>query len=368
MIVADSSGELRKEFAANSSFTYPIGDTTETDEYSPVTLTFSNGSFQNGNYAGVNVKNRKYSNDSITGSYLTRYWNITSSGISAFTCNATFKYLDSDIVGNESSIYCVKVNPAPWISYNVANTVTNELTANNLSSFSTFTGAKGGGDFNFTAFLEGPYNSGQMNTTLNSNGLLPLSQPYNNPPWNYTGGESVGSIPAGMVDWVLIELRQADQPANATAATIIKKRAAFLKNNGSIVETDGTSPVRFYNTIISQNLYPVIYHRSHMPIMSNNAVTMINGIYTYDYSSSASQIYPGSGTGCKQLGSLYGMIGGDANNDGSVYANDYTSYWVPYFGTINTYQRGDFNMDGNVYTNDYTSFWVPNFGKTNPLP
>jgi hypothetical protein len=105
-----------------------------------------------------------------------------------------------------------------------------------------------------------------------------------------------------------------------------------------------------------------------MPIMSNNAVTMINGIYTYDYSSSASQIYPGSGTGCKQLGSLYGMIGGDANNDGSVYANDYTSYWVPYFGTINTYQRGDFNMDGNVYTNDYTSFWVPNFGKTNPLP
>ena len=59
------------------------------------------------------------------------------------------------------------------------------------------------------AFLEGPYSGIQMNSNLNSSGYIPLSQPFNQLPWNFTGTESVTSIPnADIVDWVLIELRE----------------------------------------------------------------------------------------------------------------------------------------------------------------
>ena len=60
-----------------------------------------------------------------------------------------------------------------------------------------------------TIYLEGPYNAGQMNTTINSS--LPKTQPYNTSPWNYGGQESVNSIPQNVIDWVLVELRSDTQ-------------------------------------------------------------------------------------------------------------------------------------------------------------
>jgi len=83
---------------------------------------------------------------------------------------------------------------------------------------------------NVKAFLEGPYQGGSMNTALRDNGRLPLAQPYNTSPWNYNGSEAVGSIPTGVVDWVLVGLR-----SNATGVEFAR-RAAFVKSDGSIVE------------------------------------------------------------------------------------------------------------------------------------
>ena len=57
-------------------------------------------------------------------------------------------------------------------------------------------------------FLEGPYNNNAMLTTLRDSGFIPLSQPYNTPPWNYSGLEKVKEIPIDVVDWILIELRK----------------------------------------------------------------------------------------------------------------------------------------------------------------
>ncbi len=367
MIVATGTGELRKEFSGTGSFTFPVGDNTSTAEYSPVTLNFASGSFGSGNYAGVKLADAKYSHDSIQGSYLTRNWTVTQNAISGFSCSATFKYLDSDITGTESAIYCVKVSPDPWITYSAANTGTNELSATGLSSFSTFTGAKPAHDVDLTAFLEGPFSSGVMTTTLQSSGLIPITQPFNTAPWNYAGAESVVSVPAGVVDWVLLELRQADQPANATSATIIKKRAAFLKSDGSIVELDGTSPVRFYNATITQNLYPVVRHRNHLSIMANNAVTKSSGIYTYDFSTALSQAYGGA-LGYKQIASspdVFGMVTGDINQDGSVYTTDF-DLWAASAGSANVYNSSDLNLDGNVYTSDYDK-WATNSGTSHPL-
>jgi hypothetical protein len=50
---------------------------------------------------------------------------------------------------------------------------------------------QGGLIFDISVILEAAYNGTDMSTTLNDNGIIPLSQPYNVTPWNYNGTESV---------------------------------------------------------------------------------------------------------------------------------------------------------------------------------
>jgi hypothetical protein len=142
MVVAPGPGELRKEYASATSFTFPVGDANGTAEYSPVTLSFNSGTFGAGSYAGVSVVNSQYPGTAAT-SYLTRYWNVSQSGITGFSCNSTFKYVDADVVPTESDIFCFRVLPAPFTAYNPTNTSTNEITAHGLASFGTFTGNLG---------------------------------------------------------------------------------------------------------------------------------------------------------------------------------------------------------------------------------
>ncbi|MBL7104401.1 MAG: hypothetical protein ISS18_08725 [Bacteroidales bacterium] len=103
----------------------------------------------------------------------------------------------------------------------------------------------------FQLNLEAVYDSvqGEMTTVLNDNGLLPLEQPYDANPladWYYTGSESVPSIPnSDIVDWLLIQARDATSVANATPATIKETKAVFLLNNGKIVDIDGSTPPEF---------------------------------------------------------------------------------------------------------------------------
>jgi len=284
-------------------------------------------------------------------------------------CNATFQYVSGDVYSAEANLYCLRMSPLT--TYSAANTGTHTLSANGLTSFGAFTGGHGALNSGLTVYLQGPYSTGShnMNTTLKTANLIPLSQPYSGSPWNYSGAESVTSIPANVVDWILVELRQADVPAHATTA--LARRAAFLLNNGTVVDLDGVSAVNFYNVTLTQNLFPVIWHRNHMPIIAANVAGMnSSGTYAYDYSTGSGQVYGGA-NGCRQIDTSpvrWGMMAADASNDGNIYANDYTDYWIPEFGQTSTYQPGDFNLDGNIYANDYTDYWIPNFGLTNPLP
>jgi len=98
-------------------------------------------------------------------------------------------------------------------------------------------------------FMEGPIKGTNMKTDLNKGGHIPLSQPYNVPPWNYDGTEMVDTIPNGnIVDWVYIELRNATDPSLATDTTAFAWKAAFLLNNGQVVDTNGYSMLQFDTT------------------------------------------------------------------------------------------------------------------------
>ena len=219
---------------------------------------------------------------------------------------------------------------------------------------------------NIKAFLEGPYSAGTMSTALNL-ALIPHTQPYNVSPWNYSGTENVTSIPADVVDWVLVELRDAATPATATPATRLSgwPKAMFLKKDGSIVALDGVSPPDIGNPTVSNNLYAVIRHRNHIAVMSATGLTLTGNTYSYDFSTAVTQAYGGA-AGYKQIGTGgFGMVAGDIDSDGSLYNSDFLQ-WRINSGTINAYNNSDLDFDNSVYNSDFT-LWRINSGVTNPI-
>ncbi len=144
MIVATGTGQLRKGFITGftGSFIFPVGDNTSAPEYSPVTLTFSAGTFGTGNYAGVNLANAKFAGDPNTTSYLNRYWNVSSSAITGFNCSALFQFVTADVIGNELQIFSMQVAPAPFTDFGLVNSALHQVNAPGLTAFGTFTGSQ----------------------------------------------------------------------------------------------------------------------------------------------------------------------------------------------------------------------------------
>lgn len=209
-------------------------------------------------------------------------------------------------------------------------------------------------------FLEGPFAGTEMNTGLNTAGSIPLFQPYTIAPWNYSGTETVPAIPNNdVIDWVLVELRDAADAASATSATRVAQQAAFIKKDGSIVGLDGTTSLLFSNSI-TQQLFVVIWHRNHLGVLSASALTQSGGIYTYDFSIALTQAY-NDGSGYKLIGSgIYGMAGGDNDADGDVDLTDIGA-WKSNTGTTG-YKSSDFDLNNQVSNTDKNDVWVENNG------
>jgi len=218
-------------------------------------------------------------------------------------------------------------------------------------------------------FLEGAYDTetGQLKTTLNTSSLVPLAHPYSGAPWNVAAAPA-SSIPANVVDWVLVELRTAAIPALALSGTAIPgwPKAFFLKTDGTIVDLDGTSLPNIGNPTINGNLYVIVRHRNHLAIMSATGATLNAGVYSYDFTTALTQVYGGE-SGYKQVGSgVFGMVAGDINHDGNVFVTDY-NVWAVQFGLTNTYSNSDLDQDGNIFVTDYNK-WAVNFGNTTTDP
>ena len=194
-------------------------------------------------------------------------------------------------------------------------------------------------------FMEGPYSGGTMSTALNTGGFIPLNQPFNTSPWNYLGTESVASIPAGVVDWTLIELR-------STITTVISRRAAFIKSDGSLVDLNGTSQLSFAS-VSPGNYYVVIYHRNHLAVMTANTVSLSNNPTLYDLTISQTQAY-GSNP-MKDLGGVYGLFTGDSDGSGTVNASDRSNTWNG--RNQSGYYGDDVDLSGTVNAADRSVVW-----------
>ena len=272
------------------------------------------------------------------------------------TCNAgniSVKINGSEIFNvNDNTFTSGKVGLYSW--------------ANNGCYFDNFKVTSLGTEINLQAFLEGPFEVSGMTSHLNNQGLLPLSQPYSGPPWSYLGYENVSSIPnSNITDWVLIEFRDAVSATTALPSTKIYSQAAFILNDGKIVDLDGSSLLRLSSDVDNQ-LFVVIHHRNHLSVMSSSPLFIYSGKYYYNFTTSVGKAF---GTNAlKSLGNgKYGLYSGDFNSDGFINIFDKNYYWKIGIGKRG-YFRTDGNFDSQVDNEDKNGKWLINNGKTSQVP
>ena len=216
-------------------------------------------------------------------------------------------------------------------------------------------------------YLEGPYLGPYMSTVLNIVGYVPLNQPYNVAPWNYFGTESVVEIPGDdVVDWALIELRDAPDASSATSSASIAFQAGFVLKDGSVRGVDGSSFLTF-NVPFVNNLFVVVWHRNHLAVISAYPLTGSGSVFSYDFSVSANAAYGGAIAHKDLGGGVWGMVGGDGLPDGQIGNTDKIDVWIPQSGNSGYYQ-GDFTLDGQVNNNDKVDVWSVNSGWSSQVP
>ncbi len=191
-------------------------------------------------------------------------------------------------------------------------------------------------------YLEGPYDSinNLMKDDLNSQ--IPLTSPY------IEDQRTLNSIPTGVIDWVLVELRETPD------GTAVISKSALLYKDGRIVNDDASTGIIKLNAY-ENNYYIVIKHRNHLPVMSKQAVSLQKSSATlYDFTISENQFY-GNG-GAKELeAGVWGMWSGDANGSGVIDAGDRNSTWND--RNKSGYENSDVNLSGVVDAGDRNITW-----------
>ncbi|MFK7907302.1 MAG: hypothetical protein AB8B69_19345, partial [Chitinophagales bacterium] len=205
------------------------------------------------------------------------------------------------------------------------------------------------------ARLQGAYNSstGRMNTDLRQNDLLPLSQPFDSGPWNYDGSESVVSssdFPTDVVDWCLVELRDANDESQ-----VLQQKAAWLLADGSVVdiavrEDTSIKGVIFEGLENGDNYFISIKFRNHLALLSSDIITVSN-LQSLDLTNPA-QVRQGA-TQLVSIGNdLYACFAGDMDGNGIVNVEDFNRFYSE-VAEMNGYFSSDCNLDGAATVTDY---------------
>lgn len=216
-------------------------------------------------------------------------------------------------------------------------------------------------------FLEGPFvaEGDSMKDAITA--LLPVQQPFNRAPWQYAGEEVLQSVPQnGIVDWVLVQLRQSNAVVNATADKVVFEQACLLRSDGWVMNTAGDTA--FLAAISRAGAqYAVVFFRSHLPAVAADSLVFNGNALLYDFGSAQNRVL-GSNS-LKQLGGnkwvlAAGFLGETQNFE--IGANDILQAWQSRNST-NVYRRADVNHDGLIDASDRSLVWN-NRGRSSILP
>jgi hypothetical protein len=129
MFVASSTGQLKKSFTtpAAVSFTWPIGDNSTGDDYSPVTIVITSGG---SGTVGFRVTDATNANNAPAVNFLSRYWTASSTFGAAYSWNGNFNYTAADINGTEALMKLNIWDPVAlgWTEYASSTATANVLT------------------------------------------------------------------------------------------------------------------------------------------------------------------------------------------------------------------------------------------------
>ncbi|MEM6630309.1 MAG: hypothetical protein AAF694_11595 [Bacteroidota bacterium] len=194
-----------------------------------------------------------------------------------------------------------------------------------------------------------------MHTRLNAAGVIPQAQPFNTPPFEYSGQEQLGFIPPFMTDWILVELW------DSTTNEVIARKAAILSNFGLVLDVDG-QPGVFFQDVPDQGYLIAIRARGHLPILSSQTHRLspaTEELSVYDFSLAVEQA-----RGNEQMKrTLAGFVlyAGDYNGDGIINNLDY-NLWAQNASALNAYLPVD--GDGNAIINNLDfNLWTSNGSK-----
>jgi len=208
--------------------------------------------------------------------------------------------------------------------------------------------------------LDGCYVSDQvsMHDSLRRASLLPQTEPFSAMGYTYTADGAYGTITANamsnasnlaIVDWVVVELRDAVNPALIVAS----KRGVVLRN-GNVMDVNRLSPL--WIAVQPGNYHVAIRHRNHLGVMTAAPVALSATGTTIDFTSSATATW---GTDArKNVGNVMTLWPGDATFDGQVKyvgnGNDRDPILTAVGGStptntaISVYANTDVNMDGLI--------------------
>lgn len=215
---------------------------------------------------------------------------------------------------------------------------------------------------NIVIFLEGAtdFNTGLMSNNLQTQNLLPQSQPYNVAPYNYAGTEMLNPSLANfsIVDWVLVEMRSGTPSLAQANTVVVETKAGLLLTTGEIIGTDGNA-ITFDNLTNETAYHICIRHRNHLDILSNEPV-IYNGSIDYDFTANITNAFGPAQQKLAPNGKA-ALWASDYTQDGTIQVSDFDA-WRTTPAQLDTYSILDGNLDGVVQVTD-SDLWFPNKAK-----
>ncbi|MBK9193754.1 MAG: PKD domain-containing protein [Flavobacteriales bacterium] len=197
--------------------------------------------------------------------------------------------------------------------------------------------------------LEGAYDAGtlKMRDDLRVAGIIPNNEPYTGFGFAQAsdgGGEVLqpGATSTtgdnAVVDWVLVELRNAITPT-----TIVATRTALVQRDGDVVAEDGLSPISLLAA--AGNYHVAIRHRNHLGAMTSTPVALTGTALTLDFTNGSVATY---GTDAQKINGAKRLLWtGNAVRDGLL----------KYTGTTNDRDPILTRVGGTVPTATTNGYW-----------
>ncbi len=262
--------------------------------------------------------------------------------------NSVSSYLSSEtmITGIEAdinnSVICADIDNLYSDNSPVVITITTCVDLSSCTNISDY-------HIEVRALLEGLWDGTSMNTNLLNQNIMPQNQPYTAGEWNHSGTENLTALPADMIDWVMVTLRDSN-------GNLIDEQAAIINADGYVENLSGGECVVFPNVNPNGFYHVSVHHRGHLSVMSSQSLSSGS---VYDFSTAETQA-----VGIQQQKFVNGawvLYGGDFDNNRVINNEDFNE-WAQNSAAVNQYL--DFDVDGNGVVNnaDY-NIWTINRSK-----